>query len=134
MMEVRIMCTAVLIKRFLTTLARDQIFTTRALLSFGSRGAVDNATSKLVRRGVLRRLLPGMFVLGSCTRRFTYLEVARVKAESFGRKFLNHPAAIHADPGLYRKGGNSPNQTVFGIRGYTSSFHYEGRRIRLRAL
>lgn len=128
------MYTAAMIKRFLTNLGPEEIFTTRALLSFGSRSAIDNATFLLVRRNVIRRILPGMFVLASCQRVFTVLEVAKAKAESFGRKFMNHPAATHEDDDLYREGGDSPKQTVFGIRGHTSAFHYGGIRVRLRAL
>lgn len=128
------MNTAAFIRRFLTTWPLNKIFTTRSLLHFGRRSAVDTETSRLVKRGVIRRLCRGVFVHGRCEKIFSNLEVATVKAESFGRKIMVHPRGSDLDPVAYKAGEHSANQVLFGIRGYSSSFLYRGQRLQLRAL
>lgn len=126
------MYTTALIRRFLLHHPLNQLFTTRDVLCYGNRSSVDNCLYELVRGGVLIRVVRGIFVKAGSTRVFTNLELARIKAESFGRKLMPHPTTYNCDrpsPGL-----DDPNETVFAISGYSSSFMYGKIRIFLRAL
>lgn len=57
------MWVAARIRQFANSLPRGEIFTTRQLLSFGTRGAVDQAVLTLVNQRYLERLARGVFRL-----------------------------------------------------------------------
>lgn len=128
------MNTRALINRFLLHWPSTEIFTTRMLLRFGTRAAIDNATYIMVKSGIIRRLVGGVFVLAECKKTFSNLEVATVKAHSFGRKIIPHPAGRDTDRRAYQAGRHPHNQTIYGISGRSSSFQYAGRRIYFLAL
>ncbi|MBY0547278.1 MAG: hypothetical protein K2W95_08280, partial [Candidatus Obscuribacterales bacterium] len=50
------------IRRFLTTIVEGAIFSTRDLLSLGSRAAIDSALSRMVASGIIVRLASGLFL------------------------------------------------------------------------
>lgn len=126
------MYTTTLIRRFLLKYPLNELFTTRDVLRFGNRSSVDNCLYEMVRSGQLIRVVRGIFVKAGSKRVFTNLELAKAKVESFGRKLMPHPSTynvVHPTQGL-----DDPNETVFGISGFSSSFMYGKVRIFLRAL
>ncbi len=51
------------VRRFISTLPANQVFTTRECLNLGTRACVDKALQKLVKTGfILRQLTGGVFV------------------------------------------------------------------------
>ena len=50
------------IRRFLATIVEGAIFSTRDLLSLGSRAAIDSALSRMVASGIIVRLASGLFL------------------------------------------------------------------------
>jgi len=116
------------IHRFVYSLKEGQPFTTRDCLHFGFRSAVDIALFRLVDRGVIRRLARGIFVKDPSNRfKFTDFEIAKVKAEAFGRTIALHPAAIAAELKL-----GEICQAIFSINSYTSKFQIGDRTIHLK--
>jgi Transcriptional regulator, AbiEi antitoxin len=120
-----------MVKRYVTFLRDGKIFTTRDCLAFGKRAAVDQALYRLVKVGRIRRLARGVFVkeLGYM-KDFSIFEIAKVKAESFGRRIVQQPCFVvpKHDP----KYGKRPQTAVFFIDGRSSQFHIEGRMIQFR--
>jgi hypothetical protein len=83
------------IRKHIFGLPVGKIFTTRDCLTFGRRGAIDQALSYLVKRGVIRRLARGVFVRDPLENMiFTNAEIAKAKAEAFGRRFATLPDAV----------------------------------------
>jgi len=120
-----------MIKRYITYLTDGKIFTTRDCLAFGKRAAVDQALYTLVKVGWIRRLARGVFVkeLGYM-RDYSLYEIAKVKAESFGRRIIQQPYFIvpSDDPNY----GKRPQTAIFFIDGRSSQFHIEGQKIQFK--
>ena len=132
------------IRRHLRTLEIDEPFTTRDLLNYGNRSAIDDCIYRLIQEGTIHRITRGVFV----KRRdngtypvFTQREVAEIKAGSFGRKLQSHPfkkakeIAIRLGlikPGQKWIGECEKLETTYEISGPTSSFMYQGKRIFLK--
>ncbi|MCW5821801.1 MAG: hypothetical protein KIT34_03305 [Cyanobacteria bacterium TGS_CYA1] len=130
-----------MIRRHLRTLEIDEPFTTRDLLNYGNRSAIDDCIYRLIQEGTLHRITRGVFV----KRRdngshpvFTQREVAEIKAGSFGRKLQTHPfkkaKEIAIRLGLIRPGQKwigecEKLETTYEISGPSSSFMYLGKRI-----
>ncbi len=115
------MCTT-FIRRHTAGLAKGEMFTTRDCLKYGSRAAVDKALSRMVSSGQLTRLARGVFMRadGLCARP-SILEIATVKAQSFGRLIVRHGADLAREQGLRAQGNPQP---TYLISGSSSSFHY----------
>lgn len=80
-----------LIRKHLALLKPGEIFTTRDLLSYGRRTAVDGTTYQLVKDGYLTRLAFGVFVVThTCNRSYTAEEVVTRKALAFGKVLYAH--------------------------------------------
>jgi hypothetical protein len=122
------MWTSSFILRHIYSLKEGQPFTTRDCLHFGFRAAVDITLFRLVKRGVIRRLARGVFVRDPKGRvKFTDFEIAKIKAEAFGRKIAMHPAAIASELKL---ADDSFCEPTFSIDGRTSKFRAGDRTIR----
>jgi len=85
------------IKRHILKLPIDQPFTTRDCLVHGVRSAVDQALYRLVKNGTVRRLARGVFVRHESRWYFSVFEIAKLRAEAFGRKIMRHDFVIPSD-------------------------------------
>jgi len=148
------------IRKHILSLPDGRILTTRDFLTYGRRGAIDQGLSYLVKKGFIRRLARGVFVRDQLENMiFTNAEIAKAKAESFGRRlaidpnaplpFLpDHLRALKRLPTkANRKGPATPlhiaeihdrireaqaTQTVFYIDGRTSKFRIGDQIIHLK--
>lgn len=119
------------VRRHITRLPQDAIFTTRDFLSYGSRTAIDNALYRLVKAEVIVRLAWGVFAkYGS--RIPDVAEVAKVKAQSFGKEILAHSTTCLAefskspDINATTEVSESDSHIVrFAVKGKTSTFRYQ---------
>ncbi len=120
--------TTSLIRRHIFGLPLGQIFTSRELLSYGRRPAVDQAIARLVRSNVIVRLARGVFVRdGSPTP--SAFEIARAKAEAFGKKLAAHGQTLAFELGLLPE---PPPAPTFAVSGSSSSFQLGTTRVRLQ--
>jgi hypothetical protein len=121
-----------LIKRFICKCPLGKPFTTREVLLFGSRAAVDQALSRLVKMGYIVRLARGVFVKPDYGKPpISAARVARTKAEAFGKKI-----AVWGRDAAWKLGllGQTPptKAFTFAVNGSSSSFKYRGGTIYLR--
>lgn len=80
------MQTISLIRTRLIEVPVEHLFTTRDMLVYGTRGAVDQALNRLVRQGEISRIAPGVFVKPSVDyHEAAPHEIAMVKAHSWGK-------------------------------------------------
>ncbi|HEY9871143.1 MAG TPA: DUF6088 family protein [Candidatus Obscuribacterales bacterium] len=99
-----------------------KILTTREFLIYGSRAAVDQALSRLVKKGILRRLARGVFLRhDSELANITVWDVARVKAQSFGKQIAGWGGNIAAELGLLEPEKLEP---IFAVNGSSSGFYF----------
>ncbi len=129
------------IRRHLRTLEVDQPFTTRELLNYGNRSAIDNCIFRLIQEGEIHRITRGVFVRAKSHGKrphYSQREIAEIKANSFGRKLQTHPfkkaKEIALRLGLIRPGQKWLNEceeleSTYEISGPSSSFMYEGKRV-----
>jgi len=117
-----------MIRRYINLLPEGQIFTTRDVLQFGLRAAVDKALQRLIFKNRIRRLARGVFVKDrfSC-RNFSDLEIAHAKAAAFGRRILLAPFTVD-DPDSRIFGEPACNETFY-IDGHSSTFKIGDRTI-----
>ena len=73
------------IQRHIRMLPARQIFTTREVLIYGTRTAVDSALSRMVEREVIARLARGVFVRDDSAEP-TVAEIASAKAKAYGKE------------------------------------------------
>jgi hypothetical protein len=109
------------IRRYIQLLDEGQIFTTRDVLQFGQRAAVDKALGRLVFAERIRRLARGVFVKDSTfCRTFSDLEIATAKAKAFGRRILQAPLpVVHYNSPEF---GKPVCDKTFYIDGHSSKF------------
>ena len=125
------MCTMSFVRRHISLLPEGQLFTTRALLLYGSRSAVDSALFRLVRAERIRRLARGVFIrIDSRTREPSVNEVATIKAVSFGRQIFCHGETAGAKLGLIDR---CNRQIAYAIDGRSSSFRFGNITIHFRS-
>jgi hypothetical protein len=118
------------IRRHISFLKKDEIFTTRDCLVYGKRSSVDNALCALVNAGTIKRITRGVFVRPS--KDFVWPsaeEVAIIKASAFGKKLLIHGADTASKHGLLPQGNEMP---TYYVDGSSSRFRYRGQYINLR--
>lgn len=117
------------ILRFIAKKNKDEIFTTREMLSFGPRGDIDQTTYQLVKSGEIHRLAWGVFVVaGSDLSKFTDERIATAKALAFRREIVEHAS----DAGDRLKiGGRANVGPTFATRARSSSFLNRITRIRI---
>lgn len=100
------------------------MFTTRDVLQYGSRGAVDTCLYRLVKAGTIRRLARGVFIRDRNAKPRVE-EIASVKAIAFG-KLIHKPATAILQE-LPIAPPNNPNQKHFVVTGHSSAFEtYRG--------
>ncbi len=115
------------VRKFIFNLPKAAIFSTRDLLNFGTRAAVDQCLCRLVKKGDIRRLAWGLFMRdGLDVPMPTALVVATEKAKAFGRRIVTDGAEAAKLLGL-RAGRNQ--QVVYATDGRSSSFRYRDVRI-----
>jgi len=122
-----------MIRRYITLLPEGKIFSTQDVLQFGMRAAVDQALSRLCKREQIRRLARGVFVKeeGSASE-YSDMEIARVKAESFGRTIATFISPV-ANP-FSEVAGNIPNTCTFLVNGHSSKFRIGDKTIYLKSV
>ncbi len=114
------MYTSVLIKRHIFGLEKSAIFSTRALLNYGTRAAVDQCLYRLVKSGKIVRLAWGLFMReGSDNPKPSLLAIATEKAKAFSRRILAYGVGSEHLIGLTRF---SNERTVYVTDGCASSF------------
>lgn len=126
------MWTSSKILRHIDNLRRDEVFTTRDMLSYGRRGAVDQTLYRLVKGGFIIRLARGVFIKNvEHQRDVGVTELARIKANAFGKQVMTHAHDCAIKMGLIQK----PNEeTMFNVTGHTSSFLTRKGRIYLQGV
>jgi len=81
------MYTASFIRKHIFNLPQGTPFSTRDMLAYGVRSAVDQTLYLLVKDGTIRRLARGLFVRDPrYKKKFTAFDIARLKAKAFGRR------------------------------------------------
>ncbi|MBK9142080.1 MAG: hypothetical protein IPM23_06255 [Candidatus Melainabacteria bacterium] len=118
------MSTTTRIRAFIEGLDKDSIFTTRDLLSFGTRSAVDNAICKLVKVEEIVRIMPGIFSLPGSQRQVSLKELAIIKAESFGHQISEHTFDLTSEI--------PDNEVWFATTGSNSSFKFGSITIKFK--
>lgn len=114
------MNTASKIKRLVAQKAKNEIFTTRQMLSFGLRGEIDQTTYRLVKSGAIHRVANGVFVVaGSDLSKITDKQIASAKALSFNRQIVEHATDAAERLGI---GGPANPGLTFATRARSSSF------------
>ncbi len=108
------------ILRLISNLKLGEMFTTRHCLSFGSRGTIDNALHFLVKNKIIIRVARGVFMRpGSPIP--TPFQVAKVKAEAFGKTIFEHGADSAHALGFQ----DAPNNGfIFATSGRSSTFRF----------
>lgn len=122
------MCTA-FIYRHIARLPKGQLFTTRELLPYGSRAAVDQALCRMVKSGWIVRLARGVFSRNASIRHSIW-QIARVKARAFGKQIASHGSEIARELGLVAEGKR--DEHVFSVNGRSSSFRAGNQVVRLK--
>lgn len=119
-----------LVKCYVAGLQPDQLFTTRDCLVFGSRTAVDQVLSRLVKSKVLVRLTRGVFTRNSLNQpKPSPYEVARIKASSFGRHIVAGDSMVLQEP---EQEAQPNKKIVFLTNSSSSTFKYDDITIYLK--
>jgi hypothetical protein len=116
------------IYRHIRQLPPTQIFTTREMLIYGTRSAVDAALHRMVKSQFIVRLARGVFVRDeSC--RPSLSEIVAAKAKAFGIKIVKHAETMlqelkirqHGDDSIFAKNGSSSSFWTIRGRAYLKS-------------
>ena len=122
------------IRRFINALEDGQVFTSSELIGLGTRGAIDMALSRLVKKKSIQRLGNGLYMKGD---EFTTLppviEVAQKKANTLGKELYVHGDDLAARLQL-KEVEEQPNTKFFWVNGPSSSFQYGKTRIVLQSV
>ena len=112
------MCTS-FIKQHIRKLPATRLFTTRELLQYGKRGAVDQVLFRLVRQKLIVRVARGVFVRKSKYKP-TLKQIAAVKAAAFGKKIYYHALNLLVDLNLAPRADRK--NSLFAVNAHSSSF------------
>lgn len=125
------MFTAAMIRKHIFNLPQGVIFSTRELLIYGTRAAVDQTLYRLVNIGKIIRLARGLFI------RFFHgmpspslAEIAKHKAKAFGRQIISHGRDAAKALGLVSS-AKRKRGSIFAVSGRSSKFRAGDRVIRL---
>jgi Family of unknown function (DUF6088) len=126
------MCTTTFIKKHILELPKGTIFSTREMLNYGRRSAVDQCLYRLVKVGRIVRLAWGVFMNEEPDIVWpSSIRVAMEKAKAFGKQVLID--AVDAGKVLGLKDfGNK--KITYAVQGHSSSFKYRGISIHLRGV
>jgi Family of unknown function (DUF6088) len=126
------MSTSAFIKRHIFKLPPEVIFSTRDMLNYGPRAAVDQCLYRLVKSGRIIRLSWGLFIKDEFDGPLpTTFEVAKAKAEAFGRKIISDAADAAKRLGLTRFANE---RATYAINRGSSSFKYKHHVIQFRGI
>lgn len=116
------MYTSTFIRRHILRLPEGAIFSTREVLNYGRRSAVDQCLHRLVKTSRIIRLAWGLFMKNDVgASRPSPLTVATEKARAFGRQIVIEPA----DAAKFLNLTGIGNQKVtYATQGHSSSFRY----------
>jgi hypothetical protein len=128
-MEVKTMHTQGSIRRHLLNMPEQVIFTTREFLIYGTRSAVDQALYRMVNDGYLCRLARGVFVRPQHNHNISPWDVAKAKAEAYGKRLAFWAGHLVEELGL-RPAHSS--RTIYATDGCSSSFRFGKHIIELR--
>jgi Family of unknown function (DUF6088) len=116
------MCTSTFIRKHILNLPKGMIFSTREMLNYGKRSAVDQCLYRLVKSGRIIRLAWGLFMKDdSDIVKPSTFTVAKEKARAFGKTILSrtlNPARF------YGKADFNNENISYPIQGHSSSFKY----------
>jgi hypothetical protein len=129
------------IKRFLHKCNEGQLFTTREVLQYGTRAAVDQALQRLVKEGIIIRLARGVFIKYYIGFKWpSVFEVATAKAKAFQKQIIisgkDAAKALKVIPTTNQQGNNqyeNSQNVVYSTDGSTSAFHYKDTKIIFKA-
>lgn len=116
------------IRAHIEGLSPTTIFTTRDVLKYGKRGAVDQYLYILVKRGTIRRLARGVFVQDKNVNP-SIEEIAQIKAAAFARRICKNATEVLCKLALFRQTNLTDKSSgkTFAINGRSSSFQsYRG--------
>jgi hypothetical protein len=123
------------IRNFLGKLADGALFTTRELLNFGRRAAVDTALFRMARNGEIEKHANGVYAKKSfgVESQISETEIANAKAAAFGKRIMPHEANIACDLNLSQ---DRPQQTIFETDGRSTQFRLvkSGKMIHFRGV
>lgn len=112
--------TAAKILRVISRKAKNEIFTTRQMLSFGLRGEVDQVMYSLVKCGDIHRVAWGVFVIaGSDLSKITDEQIAMAKASAFKREIVEHATDAGERFGIHGPANKGP---TYSTRARSTSF------------
>ena len=112
-------------------LPMTQIFTTRELLQYGTRGAVDQALYRMVESGFITRLARAVFVRDAS---FSppVEEITEAKMKAWNKSIFTHADNLLATFQLTPKKHNDAH--VVAVDGPSSSFQTVAGRVELRGI
>ena len=124
------MSTTPFVRRHIFRLPLQKLFSTREFLMYGTRGSIDKALSRLVKRGVIVRLARGIFVrAGSILSSITAFDMAKIKAESFGKQIATWGGDLAKELGIMTWQGS---KKVYCVNGSSSSFKFGDMTIQFK--
>ncbi len=126
------MYTSSFIRRHIFRLPQGAIFSTREMLSYGRRSAVDQCLYRLVKSGIIKRLAWGLFIRDDFEiSEPSLLTVATEKAKAFCRQIFTDAAEAAR---LLRLTPFGSSETTYAIQGHSSSFRYGEMKIRFKGV
>jgi hypothetical protein len=108
----------------------SQIFTTRELLQYGKRAAVDQALYRLVHSAFIIRLARGVFVRDASTRP-TIEEIVEAKMSAWNKSIFTHAENLLANLKLLAK---EPDAYVVAVDSHSSSFETVEGQVELKGI
>ena len=118
------------VRRHIFRLPLQKLFTTREFLLYGPRATIDQSLSRLVKKEVIVRVARGILVrYGSNLSKITPFDMAKAKAESFGKQIARWGGDIAHELGLIEK---QSKEHIFCVNGSSSSFKFGEMTIHLR--
>lgn len=118
------------LRKYVAELEEGHIFSTRDVLRFGLRGAVDQAIRRLVKRKTIVRIVRGLFMkTDGSTPKPSVREVAEAKAKAFAKQLWTHGMEVAQKLGIQQLPRTDANTYVFATDGASSSFRYGKKRI-----
>ncbi|HEY9757353.1 MAG TPA: hypothetical protein V6C97_19445 [Oculatellaceae cyanobacterium] len=111
------------IRAHIANLSATTIFTTREVLKYGKRGAVDQCLHLLVRSREIRRLARGVFVQDPNINP-SIEEIAQIKAAAFGKHIYKYATEVLHQLHILRPDDPSTESDgkTFAIDGHSSGF------------
>ena len=95
------------------------LFTTREVLKYGTRGAVDQCLYRMVKSGFIVRLARGVFVRDPRNNP-TVAQIVEVKMAAYGKVVLKHATTILNAVG--KTNSRTGRERIFAVSGHSSSF------------